>query len=143
MAKLLAARTAWANADNALQIHGGNGYATEYAISRVLCDARILNIFEGRRRDPGPGDRPWIAGPGETERRSSSPAELVTNLPSCRHIIAGPPTAFEGRVAVRGFLIGLGALVRGGERGAEPGSGRGQPQQRHPLRAGRLCAPAW
>jgi len=47
MAKLLAARTAWANADNALQIHGGNGYATEYAISRVLCDARILNIFEG------------------------------------------------------------------------------------------------
>ncbi len=47
MAKLLAARTAWANADNALQIHGGNGYAMEYPISRVLCDARILNIFEG------------------------------------------------------------------------------------------------
>ena len=47
MAKLLAARVAWANADNALQVHGGNGYATEYRISRVLCDARILNIFEG------------------------------------------------------------------------------------------------
>jgi (2S)-methylsuccinyl-CoA dehydrogenase len=47
MAKLLAARTAWANADNALQIHGGNGFALEYQISRVLCDARILNIFEG------------------------------------------------------------------------------------------------
>jgi (2S)-methylsuccinyl-CoA dehydrogenase len=47
MAKLLAARVAWANADNALQVHGGNGYALEYAISRVLCDARILNIFEG------------------------------------------------------------------------------------------------
>lgn len=47
MAKLLAARIAWATADNALQIHGGNGYALEYAISRVLCDARILNIFEG------------------------------------------------------------------------------------------------
>ncbi|MFI5021806.1 MAG: acyl-CoA dehydrogenase family protein [Alphaproteobacteria bacterium] len=47
MAKLLAARAAWANADAALQIHGGNGYAEEYAISRVLCDARILNIFEG------------------------------------------------------------------------------------------------
>ncbi len=47
MAKLLAARIAWANADNALQIHGGNGYALEYPISRVLCDARILNIFEG------------------------------------------------------------------------------------------------
>ena len=47
MAKLLAARVAWANADNAVQIHGGNGYAIEYPISRVLCDARILNIFEG------------------------------------------------------------------------------------------------
>ncbi len=47
MAKLLAARIAWANADNALQVHGGNGYAMEYEISRVLCDARILNIFEG------------------------------------------------------------------------------------------------
>jgi (2S)-methylsuccinyl-CoA dehydrogenase len=47
MAKLLAARVAWANADNALQVHGGNGYAQEFEISRVLCDARILNIFEG------------------------------------------------------------------------------------------------
>ena len=47
MAKLFAARTAWSNADSALQIHGGNGYALEYEISRVLCDARILNIFEG------------------------------------------------------------------------------------------------
>jgi (2S)-methylsuccinyl-CoA dehydrogenase len=47
MAKLLGARVAWANADNALQIHGGNGFALEYPISRVLCDARILNIFEG------------------------------------------------------------------------------------------------
>ena len=47
IAKLLGARVAWAAADNALQIHGGNGFALEYAISRVLCDARILNIFEG------------------------------------------------------------------------------------------------
>ena len=47
MAKLLAARVAWSNADAGLQIHGGNGYALEYEISRVLCDARILNIFEG------------------------------------------------------------------------------------------------
>lgn len=47
MAKLLAARAAWSNADAALQIHGGNGYALEYEISRILCDARILNIFEG------------------------------------------------------------------------------------------------
>jgi len=47
MAKLLAARVAWSNADNALQVHGGNGYAEEYPVSRVLVDARILNIFEG------------------------------------------------------------------------------------------------
>jgi (2S)-methylsuccinyl-CoA dehydrogenase len=47
MAKLLAARVAWAAADNALQIHGGNGFALEYPVSRVLCDARVLSIFEG------------------------------------------------------------------------------------------------
>ena len=47
MAKLLGARVAWTAADNGLQIHGGNGFALEYKISRVLCDARILNIFEG------------------------------------------------------------------------------------------------
>jgi (2S)-methylsuccinyl-CoA dehydrogenase len=47
MAKLLAARVAWAAADNAVQIHGGNGFALEYPMSRILCDARILNIFEG------------------------------------------------------------------------------------------------
>jgi (2S)-methylsuccinyl-CoA dehydrogenase len=47
MAKLLAARVAWSNADAGVQIHGGNGYALEFEMSRVLCDARILNIFEG------------------------------------------------------------------------------------------------
>ncbi|MEX2618167.1 MAG: acyl-CoA dehydrogenase family protein [Alphaproteobacteria bacterium] len=47
MAKLLAARVAWSNADNGVQVHGGNGYAAEYEMSRILCDARILNIFEG------------------------------------------------------------------------------------------------
>jgi (2S)-methylsuccinyl-CoA dehydrogenase len=47
MAKLLAARVAWSSADNAVQIHGGNGFALEFPISRILCDARILNIFEG------------------------------------------------------------------------------------------------
>jgi len=47
MAKLLGARVAWSNADAAVQIHGGNGYALEFEISRVLCDARVLNIFEG------------------------------------------------------------------------------------------------
>jgi (2S)-methylsuccinyl-CoA dehydrogenase len=47
MAKLVAARVAWSAADNAVQVHGGNGYAEEYPVSRVLCDARILNVFEG------------------------------------------------------------------------------------------------
>ncbi|WP_309092071.1 acyl-CoA dehydrogenase family protein, partial [Phenylobacterium sp.] len=47
MAKLLAARVAWSNADAGVQVHGGNGYALEFEISRILCDARILNIFEG------------------------------------------------------------------------------------------------
>lgn len=47
MAKLLAARVAWSNADNGVQIHGGNGYAEEFPISRILCDARILSVFEG------------------------------------------------------------------------------------------------
>jgi (2S)-methylsuccinyl-CoA dehydrogenase len=47
MAKLLAAQVAWSAADNALQVHGGNGYALEYPVSRLLCDARILNVFEG------------------------------------------------------------------------------------------------
>ncbi|MEE8084639.1 MAG: acyl-CoA dehydrogenase family protein [Alphaproteobacteria bacterium] len=47
MAKLLAARTAWSAADNAVQVHGGNGYALEFPVNRLLADARILNIFEG------------------------------------------------------------------------------------------------
>jgi (2S)-methylsuccinyl-CoA dehydrogenase len=47
MAKLLAARVAWAAADNAVQVHGGNGFALEFPVSRLLCDARILSIFEG------------------------------------------------------------------------------------------------
>ena len=47
IAKMLSARVAWAAADSSLQIHGGNGFALEYEISRILCDARILNIFEG------------------------------------------------------------------------------------------------
>jgi len=47
VAKLLAARVAWTSADDAVQIHGANGFALEFPVSRILCDARILNIFEG------------------------------------------------------------------------------------------------
>jgi len=47
MAKLLAARVAWTAADAAVQIHGGNGFALEFPVSRLLCDARVFSIFEG------------------------------------------------------------------------------------------------
>ncbi len=79
MAKLLAARVAWAAADNALQIHGGNGFALEYQISRILCDARILSIFEGRGRNPGAGDRAAAA-----RRRQLTPSGLAQSATSSR-----------------------------------------------------------
>ena len=47
IAKLFVSEAHVRQALDAVQIHGGNGFALEYAISRVLCDARILNIFEG------------------------------------------------------------------------------------------------
>jgi (2S)-methylsuccinyl-CoA dehydrogenase len=47
MAKLLAARVAWAAADDGVQIHGGSGYALGSRACRLLADARILSIFEG------------------------------------------------------------------------------------------------
>ena len=71
MAKLLGARIAWAAADNALQIHGGNGFALEYQISRVLCDARILNIFEGAAEIQAQVIARAAARRREPERRST------------------------------------------------------------------------
>jgi len=47
MAKLLAARVAWAAADTAVQVHGANGVAVEFQVSRILADARVLSILEG------------------------------------------------------------------------------------------------
>ena len=58
MAKLLAARVAWAAADNALQIHGGNGFALEYPVSRVLVRRAHPLDLRGRRRNPGACHRP-------------------------------------------------------------------------------------
>ena len=84
MAKLLGARVAWAAADNALQIHGGNGFALEYQISRILCDARILNILGGAaqtqaqvlaRRPAGRG-----AKPGGLKRWVSIPSQRSTGI---------------------------------------------------------------
>ena len=45
--KMFASEMCGRIADRVVQIHGGNGYALEYEASRLLCDARILNIFEG------------------------------------------------------------------------------------------------
>ena len=76
MAKLLGARVAWAAADNALQIHGGNGFALEYPISRVLCDAPHPQHFRGRGGNPGAGDCEKVVGG----------AELGAFFRSCRRL---------------------------------------------------------
>lgn len=47
LAKLLACRSAELVTREALQIHGGMGYAEESAVSRYFVDARVLSIFEG------------------------------------------------------------------------------------------------
>ena len=47
LAKLLACRAAEWVTREAMQIHGGMGYAEETAVSRYFVDARVLSIFEG------------------------------------------------------------------------------------------------
>ena len=47
LVKLLACRSAEMVTREALQIHGGMGYAEESAVSRYFVDARVLSIFEG------------------------------------------------------------------------------------------------
>ena len=47
LVKLLACRTAEWVTREAMQIHGGMGYAEETAVSRYFADARVLSIFEG------------------------------------------------------------------------------------------------
>jgi (2S)-methylsuccinyl-CoA dehydrogenase len=47
MAKAYACRAAEWVTREAMQIHGGMGYAEEYAVSRYFVDARVLSIFEG------------------------------------------------------------------------------------------------
>ena len=47
MAKAFVCKAAEWVTREALQIHGGYGYAEEYEISRLYVDARVLSIFEG------------------------------------------------------------------------------------------------
>ena len=47
MVKMYACRAAEWVTREAQQIHGGMGYAEEYAVSRYFVDARVLSIFEG------------------------------------------------------------------------------------------------
>ncbi|RJS71802.1 MAG: acyl-CoA dehydrogenase [Candidatus Syntrophoarchaeum sp. WYZ-LMO15] len=49
MAKWFAARTAVEVADEAIQLHGGYGYITEYEVERIYRDAKITEIYEGTR----------------------------------------------------------------------------------------------
>ena len=61
MAKLLAARVAWAAADNAVQIHGGNGFA--HGVPDLAHPVRRAHPVDlrGRGRNPGAGDRAPVA----------------------------------------------------------------------------------
>ena len=47
MVKAYACKAAEWVTREAMQIHGGYGYAEEYPISRLFVDARVLSIFEG------------------------------------------------------------------------------------------------
>lgn len=47
MVKALACRAAEEVTRDAMQLHGGYGYAEEYPVSRYFVDARVLSIFEG------------------------------------------------------------------------------------------------
>ena len=47
MAVVFVKRSYLIRPDLETMLHGGNGFALEYPVSRVLCDARILSIFEG------------------------------------------------------------------------------------------------
>ena len=49
MAKMFAAKTAVDVADEAIQIHGGYGYITEYEVERFYRDAKITEIYEGTK----------------------------------------------------------------------------------------------
>lgn len=47
MAKLYASEIALEVANEAVQIHGGNGYVAEYHVERMMRDSKITQIYEG------------------------------------------------------------------------------------------------
>jgi alkylation response protein AidB-like acyl-CoA dehydrogenase len=47
MAKLHASETAMNVTVEAVQVHGGNGYVSEYHVERMMRDAKITQIYEG------------------------------------------------------------------------------------------------
>jgi alkylation response protein AidB-like acyl-CoA dehydrogenase len=47
MAKLYASQVAMDTTIEAVQIHGGNGYVSEYHVERMMRDAKITQIYEG------------------------------------------------------------------------------------------------
>ena len=47
MAKLAASEVANKVAKDAIQVHGGNGYVSEYPVERFFRDAKITEIYEG------------------------------------------------------------------------------------------------
>jgi len=54
---LQASRSAYAAADEALQMHGGNGYINEYPVGRLLRDAKLYDIGGGTKEI-----RQWLIG---------------------------------------------------------------------------------
>ena len=47
MAKRFVTDTCYEVADQALQLHGGYGYLTEYGIEKIVRDLRVHRILEG------------------------------------------------------------------------------------------------
>ena len=47
MAKRFAADTAMKTATNAVQVHGGYGFSTEYPVEKLMRDAKVFQIYEG------------------------------------------------------------------------------------------------
>ena len=47
MAKTFASDAAVANATDAIQVLGGNGYMREYGVEKLLRDAKLTQIYEG------------------------------------------------------------------------------------------------